>query len=242
MMEETDNQDVQQEQDVFAGPPPLDADQIKQIAQGNQALKQVLERDPALMDEIEAALRELTAKPVTRDTFQVIQDALRLYVQDEALDYLLMVMVYSSDDRLIEQARAHATPETWNGLRRLLALFGSDIREIHAVFGENENDWRNLNRRLNFDALTNVWAIALEIIKFDGSRAYFEVSPRSALILAQGIVDTLNGMPPQAAPDVIDQATIDEFLEQCTLLAQLFVPGMYGESEEEGEPAEELAP
>ena len=226
-------QDLQPEEETPGGPPPLTAEQISQIVQGNVALQKALDQDPVAMTEIEAIIQEHTRKDITPATLQEIVEGLSFYLDTEGLDHLLAVFVRSDDARYVEQSEAHSAPQTWSWLRRLLALYGSDLREAHALSGENENGWREVNRRAYYDAVTGTWGVALEIIKFSGERVLLDGHPTSALTLAVGIVDTLNSVPPEVAPDIIDRATVENFVVQSTQLGNLYAPGMIDEWAEE---------
>jgi len=238
-MTESTAQDVQPEQESPEALPPLTAEQIKEIIQGNLALQEALDQDPTVMTELETVIHEHTRKGITPTTGGAIYQGLELYLDTESVEYLLGVLALSDDPRYIEQAKAHAAPQTWSWLRRLLALYGSDLREATALSGVNVNAWRTVNRRAYYDAVSGRWGATLEIIKYNGERLFLDETLGSALILAQGIVDTLNSMPPEVAPEVIDRETIKAFIEQCLVFGDLYAPGMYEEwAEAESEVAE----
>lgn len=220
--------------------PPLTTEEINRIVQGNLALQKALDQDPTLMTAVETVIGEHIRKGITPRTVQGIYQGLELYLEAASVEHLLRILVGSDDARVIEQARAHAAPQTWNWLRRLLALYGSDLQEAGAMSGVNENAWSVVNRRAYYDAVAGTWGVTLEIIKYNGERLFLEEVPGSALALALAIVDTLNSVPPEVAPDIIDRAAIGEFTQQCVILSDLYAPGMIEEwAEAESEEAED---
>jgi len=150
--------------------PPLSAEAIKSVVQGTQVLQQALGQDPSLPTQIEIVIREHTHDRLTATTMRVLYEGLQLYLEEEALDYLLGIFINSDDERFVEQAEVQAAPQTWTWLRRLIALYGSKIREANAIFNANPNAWRVVNRRAFFDAVTHTWGVSLEMEKYDGDR------------------------------------------------------------------------
>ncbi len=238
-MAETNGQEVQPEQESPAALPALTPAQIDEIIQGNLALQEALDRDPAVMAELETVIREHTRRGITPTTLQAIYQGLGLYLGTEGVEHLLSVLTRGDDSGYLEQVSAHATPQTWNWLRRLLALYSSDLQEAYAISGVTENAWRLINRRAYFDTVTGRWGVTLEFITYGGERLLLDETPGSALVLALAIVDTLNTLPTEVAPEIIDRDTIEEFTKQSVLLCDLYAPGMIEEwaaAEEAGEP------
>ncbi|MEJ2211889.1 MAG: hypothetical protein P8129_23045 [Anaerolineae bacterium] len=220
---------------------PLSAEQIKLVIQGTQALQQALAQDPSLATQIEIVLREHTHDTLTTNTMRVLYEGLKLFLPEEALDYLLGILIDGEDQRFIEQAQAQATPQTWIWLRRLLALYGSKVREANAIVNANPNAWRVVNRRAYYDAVTHTWGVSLEVEKYNGDRLSLDEVPGSALLLAEAIVDTLTNVPDEVAPDLLTAEEVERFMEKCVHLAELFAPGMLAEWAEE-EDEEDEAP
>ncbi|MFN2225218.1 MAG: hypothetical protein ACK2UY_02905 [Anaerolineae bacterium] len=218
---------------------PLSAEEIKLVVKGTQALQQALGEDPSLMTQLEIVVREHTHNPLTGTTMRVLYEGLRLFLGEEALDYLLGILINSDDARYVEQAEIQATPQTWTWLRRLIALYGSKIQEANAIFNANPNAWRVVNRRAFFDAVTHTWGVSLEIEKYNGDRLILEEIPGSALLLAEAIVDTLNNIPSEVAPELLTREEVERFMEKCVGLSELFAPGMLSDWAEDDEDWEE---
>lgn len=223
-------------------PVPLSAEEIKIVVQGTQALQQALSQDPSLTTQVEIVIREHTHAKLTATTMQALGDGLRLFLSEEALNYLLGILVNSDDARYLEQAEIQATPETWIWLRRLIALYSSKVQEANAIFGANPNAWRVINRRAFFDTVTLSWGVSLEIEKYNGDQLILDEVPGSALLLAQAIVDTLNNIPPEVAPDILTREEVEHFVGKCVELSELFAPGMLSEFAEDEEALEEDDP
>lgn len=219
--------------------PPLSADEIKAVVQGSHALQDALKADPALATQIEVVIREHTRQEITPATLRTIYQGLELYLEGEALDYLFGILVSSDDPRYVEQAKIHVTAQTWGWLRRLIALYGSVMQEANAVSNANPDSWRVVNRRAFFDAVTGNWGVSLEIVKYNGERITLDEVPGSALFLAGAIVDTLNSVPPEVAPDIMTQDDVEHFVEQCVHLSNLYAPGMLEEWAEDTDEAPE---
>lgn len=221
-------------------PAPLSADEIKLVVQGSQALQEALAEDSSLPTQIEVVIREHTRQEVTPATLRIVYEGLKLYLEDQALEYLLGILSNSDDARYVEQAQIQATPQMWTWLRRLIALYGSAIREAKATSNANPNSWRVVNRRAFFDTVTSTWGVSLEIVKYSGERLVLDEVPGSALFLADAIVDTLNSIPPEVAPDLLAPEDISHFMETCVRLSELFAPGMLADwAEEEDEVPED---
>ena len=214
-------------------PVPLSADEIKLVVQGSKALQEALAQDASLLTQIEVVIREHTRQEVTPATLRIVYEGLKLYLEDEALEYLLGILINSDDPRYVEQAQIQATAQMWAWLRRLIALYGSAIREANTISNANPNSWRVVNRRAFFDAVTSAWGVSLEIVKYSGERLVLDEVPGSALLLADAIVDTLNSIPPEVAPDLLAPEDVSHFVENCVHLSELFAPGMLADWAEE---------
>lgn len=219
---------------------PLTADEIKLVVQGNQALQEALAQDASLPTQIEVVIREHTRQEITPATLRIVYEGLKLYLEDQALEYLLGILINSEDARYVEQAQIQAPAPMWTWLRRLIALYGSAIQEANAISNANLNSWRVLNRRAFFDAVIGTWGVSLEIVKYSGERLILDEIPGSALLLADAIVDTLNSIPDEVAPDLLTPEEVSRFMENCVHLSDLFAPGMLDEwAEDEDEDDEE---
>ncbi len=219
---------------------PLTADEIKLVVQGTQALQEAFSQDPSLMTQVEVVIREHTHGAIVPATMRIVYQGLKLFLEEEALDYLLGILIHSDDARYVEQAQIQATAELWTWLRRLIALYGSKFQEADAIFNANPNAWRVVNRRAFYDAVTSTWGVSLEIEKYSGERLVLDEVPGSALLLAQAIVDTLINVPPEVAPDLLLPEEVQRFMEVCVALSELFAPGMLAElaEDEDGEDLE----
>ncbi len=223
-MAETTAQELPPEPEAPTRPPSLTAEEMDAIAQGNLALQQALDQDSNLMTELETVIREHTRRGITPTTLQAIGQGLEFYLEAQSIQYLLTLLIRSDDATYIEQVKAQTAPQTWNWLRRLLALYGGDMREVNRISGVNEDSWRVINRRAFYDAVTGRWGVTLEIVKYNGQSLFLDETPDSALLLANGILDTLTSVPAEVAPDVFATDTVNRLAVLSIQLINLHAP------------------
>ena len=221
-MAEVDIQEPQPGTETLEAPPQLDEEQLEMIAQGKLKLQQELDQDADLMTEIEAVLGEHLHAALSPATLQTISEGLELYLDPPGAQYLLALLLNSDDARYREAAKAGASPRTWRALRRLLALYGSSMREANSLVNVNEQGWKAMNRHVYYDVLAGRWSIALEILKTNNDRLYLDETPDSILTLANGILDTLTSVPEYVAPQLFSADTIKQLTELSERLMGLY--------------------
>lgn len=206
------------------GQTPQTAEPYGDITAGIHALEQALSKDDSLAAELEDLIRHHATQAITPDTINALYNSLVYFLDDTAIDFLLTILTSLPDEEMVEKVREQAAPQTWQWLRRLLALYAPPLREGYAITGVSDNAWRWLNRRVYYDTVTSRWGIFLELIKFNDEKVILEETPVSALSLAQGILDSLNTIPADIAPDVMDHELMGEFLDECDRLREIYVP------------------
>lgn len=179
-------------------------------------------------------MRELFRKPVTPSTFGEIAVGLRNHIEFDDMAFLVAFLL--SDDESVQKLyQENTSPETWNWLRLMLALYGEATKEAQTISGKNEDAWRVANRRVYFDTVTNQWGVTLEIIKYNGEKITLEETPRDALFLAEGIVNALNTVPPDAMAEesLIPREDVRYFLADVITLSENYAPGLLVELAQE---------
>jgi hypothetical protein len=96
--------------------------------------------------------------------------------------------------------------------------------------GMNEDSWRVINRRAYYDAVTERWGVNLEFVKYSGEQFFLNETLDSTLLLANGILDTLNRVPPEVATNSIIRDIIQRFTDLSLQLIKLYAPDMLEES------------
>ena len=177
------------------------------------AVLNMLNQDPNLMPEIEMVIRDYLAKGVTPTTLDVILQGLGFYMGPDESASLLMILIQFDDEQQITRVKSRAAPSIWNWLRRVLALYGKNLQEAHLAWGENPASWRQLDRRAYYDAMSRQWSLQFEITRYNGEHIVITETPRSALRLARSILDTLNSIPAEVAPDLIPADSLRHFAD-----------------------------
>lgn len=177
--------------------------------------------DSSLTGEIETILQEYLHRPITSTTTQLIGLALEICI---GLDNArrLIELLRKNDPNHIEAIQACATPQMWQWLRHLLAIYGNDLQEAYSVWNENPNGWKGVDRRASFDFVGQRWWLSLTIPKYDGTSLFLEDSPQAMLILASGIVDTLTTIPPDQITKVIVSDALADFQKNADKLIELY--------------------
>jgi hypothetical protein len=163
---------------------------------------------------------------------------LEFYLEDDAVASLLTILTRGSEPAVIEQVKAQASPPVWRWLRRLLALYGRDLQEAHAVSSEEPESWRVLDRHAYYSAVSGRWKVMLDISKYNGTQFHLEESPQSVVSLARGIVDILNSIPPEATTDLVPADVLQRFADVARQFFALYAPGML---EKPAEPEKDAA-
>jgi hypothetical protein len=184
-----------------------------------QRLQSKLSDNAAFFSEIELLIREHSYPVVSATTYGKILSGVELYLDEDTAYFLLHFIRFSNDASYLEQVKTQCTEPFWSVLRRLIALFGDDLRKAYTLFNENPNAWDVLNRHTYFDHLTNNWIMSLEIIKYNGERLSLEETPGGALTLIRGIMDMLMNVPAENAPELIDK----EYLADTSQLFYSFI-------------------
>jgi hypothetical protein len=211
--------------EVSTGVPQPAAAETKTNSEEDLAALQALEQNAGVLPEIEMMLREQLRKGITSTTLEALFAGLGFYLEADAVVSLLTILTRGDDAAFIAQVKAQASAQTWDWLRRLLALYGRDLQEAHYVSGEHPESWREIDRHVYYNALSGKWSIHLDILKYSGAHLLLEESPHSALSLARGIVETLNSVPPEAATGLIQADAVQRFADVVTQFFAVYAPG-----------------
>jgi len=216
------------------GEPAVDEDQ--QVQQAAAAFLGFLEREPGAMQGLERIIGEhLQRERMDTETAQRLFSSLSRYAGEDNANFLLSLLMRGVDNpEFFARIGEVLGGEAWATVRTLSALYGDAVQEAYLVGGENPNAWRTVNRQVFYDVISGQWRMPLEIIKYNGERVLYEETATSLLILADAIVDTLNHMPADVAPGMIDRSRLETFYNSCTTFFSTYAP----QAEEQG--AEEV--
>jgi hypothetical protein len=161
---------------------------------------------------MDRTIRQHLQAGVALETWGYILQGLTTYAGEEIATFLLMALLRSDDVDFMLLVEESATAEVWSYLRGLMALYSDYLQEAYAIFGENPQGWRTINRRVYYDHLTDSWRASFEIIKFNGEQFNLDETPTSAIVLCQAILDALNAVPAELAPQVVDPNAVKNLI------------------------------
>lgn len=234
MESKTPAQEATVEPEILDDVSPISEDELQEIIEGSRALEEILSKEPALKTDIETIIREQIKQPITSSTLGIIARGLNLYIDFTDMAHLVMFLI-SEDENVQKEYKAHTSEENWNWLRRMLALYGAQIKEAEVISEKNDHAWRVVNRRVYFDTVTNEWGVTIEIVKYNGERITLDETLEGILYLADGIVNALNTVPAESALDLISRDDILNILVDVITLSDTFAPGLIDELDKEGD-------
>jgi len=230
--------------DIQAGmlpgpPPPAEIeDEETQVRRGANLLLQFLQDDPGARAYIDRTIRQHLQGGVDLKTMENIRGGLTLYAGEDITDFILVTLL-SADELLSPEGseylalvEEHVGAEVWSYLRGLMALYSADLREAYGAFGQNPQGWKNINRRVYYDYLAEMWRATFEIIQFDGERVYLDETATSAIVLCQAILDTLNAVPVEFAQQAADRLAVENLVGLFYTFVERFAPDLLEEGEE----------
>ncbi|MDH7487541.1 MAG: hypothetical protein QHJ81_14860 [Anaerolineae bacterium] len=212
---------------------PVDEEQ--QIRQAATTFLGFLEREPGAVQGLERIIGEhLRGRPDT-DTAQRLFNSLTRCAGEDNANFLLSLLMRGVDNpEFFARVGEVLGGEAWAAVRTLSALYGDAVQEAYLVGGENPNAWRTINRQVYYDVMSGRWRMTFEIIKYNGERVLYEETATTLLILADAIVDTLNHVPADIAPGMIDRSRLETFYNTCTTFFKTYAPAEGQEAEEQG--------
>ncbi|GJM39967.1 MAG: hypothetical protein DHS20C20_02490 [Ardenticatenaceae bacterium] len=220
---------VQGEMNATNELPPLPEADLEAIAQGVNLLFAQLSGEEGLAGEVEAVIREHLRTAVTTDTFLKIYGGLELYLEEDAVVFLLENLRRGDDATYIAHVKIQCAEPLWHWLRRQVALYGADFRKAYTIGTEKPDAWETLNRRTYYDSLNGTWVTFLEVVKYNGERLTIEETPRGALTLAYGVIDMLKNIPADFAPDLIERDYLAQVHLEFLQLMEHYAPGLIAE-------------
>ncbi len=222
--------DVQQETPPGPLPPTEVEDEETLIRNGANLLVQFLQADPGARAYIDRTIRQHLGDGVGLGTWENILGGLILYAGEDVVNFLLTVLLSAEEllgpdgSEYLTLVEQYVGAEVWSYLRGLMALYSAGLKEAYEVFGQNPQGWRNVNRRIYYDHLAEMWRVTFEIIKFDGERVYLDETPTSAIVLCQAILDALNSVPVELAQQVADRQAVEGLIDLAHTFIQHFAP------------------
>jgi hypothetical protein len=195
-------------------PPPAAPveDEATQVRTNADHLLRFLKQDPAHGAYMDRTIRQHLQAGVTLETWGHILRGLTTYAGEDVATFLLTVLLRSDDADFMLLVEESAVAEVWSYLRGLMALYSDYLQEAYAIFGENPQGWRTINRRVYYDNLTDSWRASFEIIKFNGEQFSLDETPTSAIVLCQAILDALSAVPADLAPQAVDPNAVDNLI------------------------------
>jgi hypothetical protein len=214
-------------------PPPVtpDEDEAAQIQANAGLLLQFLQQNPAHGAYMDRTIRQHLQAGVTLETWGHILHGLITYAGEDIATFVLTVLLRADDADFMLLVEESAPAEVWLYLRGLTALYSAYLQEAYAVFGENPQGWRTINRRVYYDHLTDSWRASFEIIKFNGERFNLDETPTSAIVLCQAILDALNVVPAEAAQQAVDPNAVGNLISLFYSFAERFATDYLEEEE-----------
>lgn len=209
--------------DSPAAVPSLTQEQLDEMDAIVAELQARFAGDAGLATDLEAILRKYLHRPITPATNQAMGWALEIAVGFDNARRLIDLL-RSSDPEYLKALQRVATPELWQWLRRQFAVYGSDLQEAYTVWNENANGWKDANRRAVFDFVGQRWWVSLQINKYDGAIVFLEDTPRAMLVLASGIIDTLNSIPADQLREVLPSEGVADLQRVVARLGELTAP------------------
>ncbi|GAB4562834.1 MAG: hypothetical protein Kow0047_11250 [Anaerolineae bacterium] len=189
-----------------------------------------LEQHPNAQQTIDQILQAHLRRPATTETASNLYDSLAIYMGEDLANFLLLLLAQAmSSPAVLEPIESHLDGEQREWVRSLLARHGTVAREIYIIGGETPDAWRTVNRQAYFDLMSGRWRILFEIVKYNGERTTYEETPNTLLILADAILDTLNRLPSDVAPQLIEPERMESFINSCTSFLQLYAPEVFGQ-------------
>lgn len=216
-------------------PPPVAPveDETTQVQTGAGLLLQFLQQNPANGAYMDRTIRQHLQAGVTLETWGHILHGLITYAGEDTATFVLTVLLRSDDADFMLLVDESATTEVWSYLRGLIALYSDYLQEAYAIFGENPQGWRTINRRVYYDHLTDSWRASFEIIKFNGEQFNLDETPTSAIVLCQAILDALNAVPVDLAQQAVDPNAVDNLISLFYAFVERFATDYLEEEEEE---------
>jgi hypothetical protein len=215
--------------------PPLAApveDEATQVQISANLLSQFLQEHPANGAQMDRTIRQHLQGGVTLETWGHILHGLTTYAGEDMATFVLTVLLRSDDADFMLLVEGSTPAEVWSYLRSLMALYSDHLQEAYAIFGENPQGWRTINRRVYYDHLTDSWRANFEIIKFNGEQFNLDETPTSAIVLCQAILDALTAVPAELAQQAVDQNAVDNLIGLFRAFVERFATD-YLETEEE---------
>jgi hypothetical protein len=207
-------------------------DEQAQIRRDAGLLLQFLQASPTARPYVDRIIREHLRDGVDLETWGHILNGLTLYAGEDVATFILVILLRSDDAEFLDLVEKHVGGEAWSYMRSLMALYSDALGEAYAVFGENPQGWKTVNRRVNYDHLTETWHAAFEIIRFDGERIQLDETPTSAIVLCQAILDALNAVPAELAPQAADRRAVEDLIGLVHAFVERFAPDFLEEDEE----------
>jgi len=209
------------------------ADEEQQIRQAVTTFLDFLRREPGAAQGLERIIGEHLHRPDT-NTAQRLFNSLSRYAGEDNANFLLSLLMRGVDNpELFARVGELLGDEAWAVVRMLSALYSDAIQEAYLIGGENPRAWRTINRQVYYDVISDQWRVTFEIIQYNGERVLYEETATSLLSLADAIVDTLNHVPADIAPGMIDRSRLESFYNSCTTFFKTYTPAE--EAEEQGD-------
>jgi hypothetical protein len=216
-------------------PDPNTGDEDAEIERVTRLCSQFLQADPVNRAYIDRTIRQHLDGGISFETWGRILTGLNRYAGEDIATLILMALLRADEAEFLASIEEHLEPEVRSYLWGLIALYSDDLREAYALFGENPQGWRTVNRKVYYEHLTEKWYATYEIIKFDGERIVLDETPSSAIVLCQAILDALISIPEDLAPETADQETIEGLTSMFYTFLQHYAPHLLEPEEEEEE-------
>lgn len=211
------------------------ASEEEQIRQAATTFLDFLKREPGAVHSLDRILGEHLRQRPDADTAQRLFNSLSRYAGEDNANFLLSLLMRGVDNpESFARAGEVLGGEAWTAVRTLSALYGDAVQEAYVLGGENPRAWRAVNRQVYYDVISGQWRVAFEIVRYNGESVLYEETATSLLSLADAILNTLNHMPADIAPGIIERSRLETFYNSCTTFFNTYAPTEEQGAEEQG--------
>ena len=192
--------------------PPDDWDPDEELL----AVAATLASDADAAGVVERVLEDNSRLPLTTDTFGDALLRLSEYFGDAGGVVLLQVVgLTEADDMLgVLEGGGDAAAPGLRVVRRWRAIYGRWLADANAIWQEQPDHRRRVDRDVFYDQLGSRWILSFTIFKYNGGSITIRGSANSLLNLAEKLLISLNAVP---APEAFRQIACRTFAAELRI-------------------------
>ncbi len=186
-------------------------------------LAQILTDNPLIEQRIRETIEYHMKQGIDDNTYANMYFGLDILVGAKAVR-LIMDSLKTNSSKFFQDIKGQIEGESIDKvlpfLQYLTALYGNELREAYAIYGEESDDWRSAGvTAFRKGGEEETWFIELDLTKNDGGKVYLQMLPWSAMQLAARFLREI-GMVPK---EVISELTIKKFNEMTKAFQEKFL-------------------